>query len=294
MSRFFALALLLSGCDMLFQLDHLRVTADAPDAMIVRPDGALPEWSQPTPLTGLNAPNTSAKYPYDSDASMTRDGLEIFFSSDRGNASGQFDIYHATRASVTASFGAPTVVTELSTSSGEAGQVNADGTELYFTRMGNNGVFKSTRPSGGTWSNPTKTTIMPTIDVGNPAISGDGLQFVVNARVGTSDNDLYVLSRETQMDPWGPERHVVEVASTSEDGAGCLDQDGLVMFFHTERMAGVRQIYETTRPNVADAFLFTSTYPAFEGDSTGSDPWISADRRTMVFSRDGDLYISTR
>jgi hypothetical protein len=62
-------------------------------------------WGSPVPLSSIDSAN------HEQSASLTDDGLWLFFSSNRG---GNFDIYAASRSSRLALFGAPVRVAELS------------------------------------------------------------------------------------------------------------------------------------------------------------------------------------
>ncbi|MBX3197562.1 MAG: PD40 domain-containing protein [Labilithrix sp.] len=79
---------------------------------------------------------------------FSADGLTIFFGSERDGGKGDSDIWTASRATVTASFGPATPVAELNTASGEyPGWVSPDGCRLYFAseRQGDGDLFVATR-----------------------------------------------------------------------------------------------------------------------------------------------------
>lgn len=85
---------------------------------------------------------------------LSADGLEIFFASDRATTSNaRDDIWHATRASVSDPFGAPTMIAELSgnTTADFPTWLSADRCTLLFSsdRSGGNGsydIWVATRP----------------------------------------------------------------------------------------------------------------------------------------------------
>lgn len=79
-------------------------------------------------------------------ANVRKDGLEVVFSSTRGNAAGDWDIYVATRASTAEPWGAPQRIANplINTLAGETRpSLSGDGTRLYFGRSGD--VFMSQR-----------------------------------------------------------------------------------------------------------------------------------------------------
>ena len=83
---------------------------------------------------------------------LSRDGLEIFYSSSRTGGSGGLDIYTATRTAVDQPFGAPRQVPELSSVNDDFGaRLSLDGRRIYFnydamTGGGTNGdIWQATR-----------------------------------------------------------------------------------------------------------------------------------------------------
>ena len=91
-----------------------------------RPSRDAP-FSEPRPLDELNSGAT------DRAPGISADGLEIFFTSNRANGSGQLDIWRATRASVAEPFGPPENVVELNTPNDDIyPRLSADGSTLYF------------------------------------------------------------------------------------------------------------------------------------------------------------------
>jgi Tol biopolymer transport system component len=288
--RFVALAFVLTGCDILFQVQHVDLKADA---HVVDPDGPLPAWKPPQPLSSVNVAGTAT---YDSDASMTGDGLDLYFASDRGKASLEFDIYRAHRDSTTQDFGTAVLVTELSTAVLESGSITPDGLEFYMVRAGVSEVLVAKRANRtAMWDAPVVDQELSVIvNPANPSMSGDKLSFVVNAPSGSTLTDLYLYSRETTNDAWEVPRKITEIDSPQQDGAASFTMNGLSMFFHTDREPGTLKIYETSRTAIDQPFIFANTFPVTEALPNGNDPFIAADGRTLIFTRDGDLYITTR
>jgi Tol biopolymer transport system component len=287
----YGLVLALSGCDILFQVQHVELKTDAPAPP--RPDSSLPPWKPPQPLSTVNVAGAS---PNESDASLTDDGFDLFFSSDRGKPSLDFDIYRAHRDSTSDNFGAPVLVPELTTPSQESGSISPDGLTFYMKREGVSDVLVARRASRtAMWDPPVADPQLSVIvNPANPSMSGDELSFVVNAPNGSTMTDLYVYSRATKTDAWEVPRKVTEIDSPETDAAASFTSNGLSMFFHTNREAGMLKVYETSRPALDQPFVFANTYPVIEALPNGNDPFISPDGRTLVFTRDGDLYITTR
>lgn len=84
---------------------------------------------------------------------VTRDGLRIYFASNRGSTQGKFDIWTAVRGSTVVSFGAPVSISELDGVDDDTPSfISRDGQRLYFTRViaGTSRVYVATRLGSGT------------------------------------------------------------------------------------------------------------------------------------------------
>ncbi|QQR89064.1 MAG: PD40 domain-containing protein [Myxococcales bacterium] len=84
----------------------------------------------------FSAPTRVAELASSSDdgfSSLSRDGLVIFFTSDRAGGVGQNDIWTATRSTLSSAFGTPSLVANINSSGNEATpSLSADGLNLYF------------------------------------------------------------------------------------------------------------------------------------------------------------------
>lgn len=83
------------------------------------------------------------------DPVVTPDGLAIYFRSNRTAPLGGFNIYVATRASATGTFGAATLVPNLNSATDDGPSwISADGCRLYMSsdRAGTNDIYVATRP----------------------------------------------------------------------------------------------------------------------------------------------------
>ncbi|HUG28865.1 MAG TPA: hypothetical protein VMK53_11295 [Gemmatimonadales bacterium] len=105
-------------------------------------------FAAPTPAAGLN---TTFQEQF---ASLSKDGLEIFFSSDRPGTLGSLDLWHATRERTADPWGTPANLGPAVNSPFAEGRsaISWDGMTLYFhsTRNGSVDLFQTTRtPSSG-------------------------------------------------------------------------------------------------------------------------------------------------
>ena len=154
---------------------------------------------------------------------------------------------------------------------------------------------------------------------GGPSISGDGLTlYFTSGRTGALgqaeghyDEDLYVTTRDTILDPFGPPEHLSPpVNSTYFDVAPEISADGLALFFVSNRPGGFgggefwpgADIWVTTRRTTSDAW----GSPENLGPSVNS-PYhdgilsVSADGKTLYLSSDRpggigglDIWVATR
>jgi hypothetical protein len=66
---------------------------------------------------------------------LSPDELEIYFASDRANGSGQFDLWRANRTAIGQTFGAPTNLSALNTTTDDwAPFITHDGASMYYNR----------------------------------------------------------------------------------------------------------------------------------------------------------------
>jgi serine/threonine protein kinase/Tol biopolymer transport system component/tetratricopeptide (TPR) repeat protein len=153
-------------------------------------------WDAPTNL-GPNVNSASADFC----ASISTDGLELYFSSDRPGGVGGEDIYVAKRAAVGDAWGTPVNLgpTLNSATDDSLPSISPDGLLLFF----------DSRRSGGYGS-------------------GYGLC------------DIYVARRATAKDPWGsPTNCGPVVNSPSTDWMVRVSADGSMLYFHSNRPGGL-------------------------------------------------------
>ncbi|MBA3459295.1 MAG: PD40 domain-containing protein [Deltaproteobacteria bacterium] len=92
-------------------------------------------WGQPVFLSTLSSSGR------DDNPTLSEDGLEVFFSSDR-TGSASYDVYRSTRTALGQPFSAPQVVPELSSAGDDIGtRLSRDGRRMYFN-------FNSVRTGG--------------------------------------------------------------------------------------------------------------------------------------------------
>jgi hypothetical protein len=173
---------------------------------------------------------------------VARDGLTIWFSSNRNAAQG-YDVYVSVRASRSDPWGLPQAVTNLNTVADE-GVPSASNSELLM-------VLSSTRDTGwDTYVSRRTTTAepwgtpVPIAEVNSPAIdyatiSFDGLDlFITSTQAGTSGiTDLYHSSRPTVDDLFSAPTPIIELNTDGAEEGAWLGQSQQYLFF-TRQVAG--------------------------------------------------------
>jgi hypothetical protein len=279
-----------------------------------RVDFALGSEADAAPSGSFGAPQPIAILDStlnDADPTLTDDQLEMYFSSNRLGGLGQTDIYRTQRTTVTASWGTPDHVLELSsTGYDDSPEVSGDGLTLWLTTtrdVPSNRVYVATRPDRtSAWGTPTFVAeLSSTLFDTNLAISGDGLVAMIEHETATSTNDydLYEHRRATVNDLWGPERHVDEISSPSNENGPCLDAHGLVVYFTSDRPGtqGPFDIYTATRPTLDDPFSTPVRVDELDTAYDDGNPFLTRDGHTIYWSSDRppdagarDLWFATR
>ncbi len=204
-------------------------------------------WDPPIPLSALNTGVV------DEAAEISRDGLELFFTSNRPPSDSAGDVWMATRATVDDAWGTPVRVPELS--SGVADFVCAltgDGLKLYLdsSRGGTFDNFAATRPTLSTpWSPPLPVTELNTSarESASSVAPDDRTLFFTSDRAGaTGADDLWVTTRGESTDPFGTPANLRELNSTSDDTDPWISPDLTVLHFSSFR-TGAGDLYSASR-----------------------------------------------
>jgi hypothetical protein len=181
-------------------------------------------------------------------------------------------------------------------------QISRDGLELYFLsdRPDSNGessdnIWVSRRSTvRDLWSAPIQLDV-PVNTTGPenaPSLSADGLELYFSNSWYSDPAKLYVSTRASKADPWGPPVELgPPVNSANKQDCPCISADGLSLYFMSDRPGGNSNptnsdIFVTTRPARSDPW----GEPVKLGPNVNSDqyeytPWVSPDGRSLFFSR---------
>ena len=198
--------------------------------------------------------------------SVSADGLELYFTSDRAGGLGYEDIWTSTRQNTDETWSPPVNLTAVNSTYREAyPSISPDGLTLYFSDyfygpdrpggLGGHDLWMSTRASrNDPWSAPVNMGApfnSSNQDV-SPTISHDGLTFIFASGRGSGNYDLLMCTRSSVEQAWGqPVNMGATINSGSHDYYGNLSPDGLVMFFESNR-SGDYKSWMTMRRSVSD------------------------------------------
>ena len=236
------------------------------------------------------------------DPSISADELELYFNSYRPGGFGKADIWVTTRKTKADPWGSPVNLgPTINSPAGDKGpSISADGLSLYFNsaRSGGHGgqdLWVTTRKTkSAPWGEPVNLgpTVNSPANEQTPSISTDGLvlYFIVwpdKSPGGWDQSDLWVTTRKTMADPWGsPVNLGPMVNSPAYDGSPSTSEDGLSLYFDSERGGG-SSIWVAKRKSTSDPW----GTPMKLGQAVNADWEANPD-----LSRDGStLYlVSTR
>jgi hypothetical protein len=242
----------------------------------------------------------------ESGASISADGLSLYFQSNRPDGYGYFDIYVATRATTDASWGTPVNLgpTVNSSSLDSGPSISADGLQLYFhswrpVGYGRADLYVTTRlTTEHPWGIPTNlgATVNSSGDEMYPSISSDGLQLYFGEGDppyrpgGYGLSDMWVTTRQNVSAPWGTPANIGPTINSSYyDDAPFIMADGLTLFFCSTRSVGYgrNDIWVSTRPTTEDDWVTpVNLGPTVNSSSGDAVPNVSADGSTLLFNSD--------
>ena len=273
------------------------VLVDAPpiDGPGPTPDAApiscWPRWLAGTPtLSGTRALTAVNSSSYDRDPSLSPDGLTLYLSSDRtGSQNG--DVWSASRASLTAAFGAATLDTSVSSGSAETRiSFTADGltAALGSSRTGTEGgidIFLATRASTGVpfgvFTNALLTSVNSSDQEHDPFLSSDGLRLYFAPSTG--GQHIEVATRATVASAFGSPTTLIDGDQTDADPT--LSPDERVIVFASRRTGSDgADLWFATRATPSDAFgTAVKLASAVNSSDDDADPALSADGCTLYF-----------
>lgn len=269
------------------------------------------DWSTPVNLgPAINSPGT------DFTPALSKDGLSLYFSSNRPGGFGLNDLWISQRLSVTSEWGPPmNLGSIINTSANEAApHLSRDGHYLFFTSnrpggFGSNDLWVSRRVfthDDFAWEPPVNLgppVNGPAFDAG-ATLRRPELYFTSNRDSSNGLLDIYVSFIRGDGALSLP-RLVTELSSEGNDQRPSIRFDGLEIFFSSDRsgsVAGSQDVWVSTRKSDADAWSPpVSLGLGINSQFQEQQPAISEDGTMLFFgsNRPGgsgglDLYVSTR
>jgi hypothetical protein len=290
-------------------------------ALTTSQPGAAPkfaDWAVPTNLGAtINSPSN------DFGAATSKDGLSLYFNSDRPGSLGGQDIWVSHRLSENDAWGPPmNLGAVINTTAAESvPSLSRDGHWLFFTStdpdgLGDRDIWVSwrahTRDDFG-WEAPFNLGAgvnSASFDAGASYFANDqggvpALFFTSNRAGGLGSPgtfDIYV-SQLWPVGSFGPATLVPELSSAASDQRPSVRFDGLEVFLYSNRPGSLgNDLWASTRETVFDPWSPPVNLGATVNSAVDDQqPHIAADRQTLFFAsnRPGsfgglDLYVTTR
>jgi len=249
---------------------------------------------------------------------LSGDGLSLYISVTKAGGFGGFDIWVSKRATVDAPWGPPVNLgPTVNTAAAEfVPAFSEDGHRMFFAsdRPGGSGLtdihqsYRSDIHDDFGWQTPTNlgSVLNSTADDNASTYFDNGghPQLIFGSgRLGGAARDLF-LSHLQEDGTWGPATLIPELSSPTTENRPNIRQDGLEIFFYSDRPGGSggQDLWTSTRTSV-DAPWGTPVNLGAPVNSGGTEqhPYLSADAKTLIFSSnrpDGsggaDLWMTTR
>jgi len=243
--------------------------------------------------------------------SISRDGLTLYFASNRAGGYGGLDIYTSTRTSTDAPWGEPVSLGPTINTAGNefCPTPSRDEHALMFVSNGQPGrcgagadIFRSVRSAAGEWSTPVDLgcVVNSAADEASPFLCGDQLYFS-STRSGHSQ--IYVAPVADGVIVLGPPAVAPGLGSAYNDARPNLRRDCREIVFDSDRPGGVGGIDLWASTRTGANGTWSTPVDLTNVNSTGNDlrASLSWDATQLIFgsNRAGtegnlDLYVATR
>jgi hypothetical protein len=234
----------------------------------------------PVLLSEVNSVNLDNQ-PY-----LSNDGLALTFSSaDRPDGAGGRDFYVATRQSLDGTFDQVSPLDWLNTDLSEVSiGFSSDGLEVCVAVDWDSSVpdanwvlYWGWRPSTAVPFSRQSMLPLANLNIGeahyDPFFTDDDLSLYYGMEIGGELGSIYVSTRSSRSEPFGPPELVQGINSSNADGSPSLSPDGLLIIFASGRYggAGESDIWYSTRQSKDDVFSEPQLLP--EVNTVYWDQW---------------------
>ena len=264
------------------------------------------DWSPPVNL-GPIVNSTSTEQ----NAQLSKDGLALYFSSDRPGGHGALDLYVARRASEDSPWEAPINLGALLNSSANdfAPNLSLDGHLLFWASgrpgtLGGADLWMSRRDDPKDdlgWGEPVNlgAGVNTAMNEQAPnyhqnAEEGGGNLYFNRGNAAANQADLYYVAVSRSGVAEGPAVLVTELSTLGfSEQAAVLRHDAKEVFFFSNRASGLggADIYTSSRQNVNDSWSAPVNVAALNTTANDVTPNLSFDGRTLLLgsNRPGSL-----
>jgi Tol biopolymer transport system component len=274
------------------------------------------DWSTPVNLGAVV--NSSVN---DQQLAISKDGLSLYFTSNRTGGFGGFDMYVSQRVSTDDPWGSPVNLgSTINTSANEGNPAfSRDGHLMFFQsdRTGGIGgidIWVSQREhthDDFDWGAPVNVSAGVNSSAGDQAPSYfeddetgiPQLYFASNRIGGLGGLDIF-MSEQAGDGSFGAAARITELSSAGGDSRPTIRHDGLEIIFQSDRpgSTGGADLWVSTRATTLDAW----SIPVNLGNTVNTtfadnNPYLSSDGTILLFVSDrpggsgsSDLYITTR
>jgi len=284
-------------------------------------DDQYSDWSAPVNL----GPAINAAVP-EQGPTISKNGLSLYFQSNRAGGFGGFDIYVSQRPTVDAPWGAPiNLGSDVNTASDEqAPALSLDGHRLYFHSNRPGGFGGTDLYASRRHNKRDDFGWQPAENLGSGVnTAAQELQACVfeddetglitlyftspNRPGGLGGWDIYASTLQPD-ETFGTPVLVVELSSPFDDRAPGIRRDGLEIIFPSNRPGslgslGLDDLWVSTRPSTSDPWSVPLNLgPVVNSEFSDAQPELSFDGTTLFFNGAGrvggfgsfDLWVATR
>lgn len=253
-------------------------------------------FSEPKFTDVTRIPSLASDYS-DDNPTLTENLLELYFSSkNRPGGKGNVDVWVAKRTSSTADFGAPTLVSAVSTEGVESSPaVSGNGLTLWVGSeaaadgLGGYDILQSTRASiQDEFGAPVLVRELSSAkdDIPRPPGAG-GLIMPLASRRDNTIYWTYLARRPSTSEPFGTPTLISELIIEGQNVADAfLTADGLTIFF-AHSLNEISDLFVAHRTSVDSPFDQVMPLSTINSSSYDDrDPWLSPDGKILYFSSD--------
>ncbi|MFO8057517.1 MAG: hypothetical protein R6V10_09490, partial [bacterium] len=257
-------------------------------------------------LQEVSEVNSSAQ---ESTFTLTRDGKEIFVSSNRSGGSGGFDIYHAVRPDTGSTFGTLEPISAINTSGYEISPcITADEKTLYFLKYSDTthyDIYYTTRPdTSSDFGTPEPLTELNTSGYeGAMSVTDDHLVMYLTKYSDTNGYQIYRSSRADTSERFSSPEPVSELNTSYHDYLPTVNGDETKIYFSSDRPSqnGGFNIWYATRSSTSDPYSDLTALELLNTHQNEYKVWENQAETTLLFSntvygeaQDVDIFQVTR